>query len=300
MKNNIVAVVVTYNRKDILRECINRLLRQKEVPCDILIINNSSTDGTEEMIETEFSIKEVLYFNTGKNLGGAGGFEFGIGKAVRLGYEYIWIMDDDSLPTETALKELTNADNELLGKWSFLSSAVYWTDGTLCKANIPKKSLFSFVRKKEYEKHLVRVKVASFVSLYVKSQDVKEIGLPIGDYFIWTDDYEYTLRLSSKDRGYLVTDSKVIHAMKENKKVNLAIEGNDRIDRYKLLYRNDYHCYSKQGLEGYLYLFLKFVYTLLNVLVKSGEMRIKRIKILFKGYGNGIKFKPSIKSYKDI
>lgn len=58
----------------------------------MIIIDNASTDGTEEMIEVEFQQPEIIYENTGSNLGGAGGFEYGVGKAIRMGYEYVWIM----------------------------------------------------------------------------------------------------------------------------------------------------------------------------------------------------------------
>ena len=73
-KPKVCAVVVTYNRKEKLKKCIQCLLGQADSKCDVLIVNNASTDGTEEMIRNEFKIPEVLYYNTGANLGGAGGF----------------------------------------------------------------------------------------------------------------------------------------------------------------------------------------------------------------------------------
>lgn len=41
--------------------------------------------------------KTIFYFNTGRNLGGAGGFNFGVRKAYEAGYDYIWLMDDDTI-----------------------------------------------------------------------------------------------------------------------------------------------------------------------------------------------------------
>lgn len=55
----IVAAVVTYNRKELLVECINALLKQTE-PVDLMIIDNASTDGTKEKIQN-LSVKKKLF-----------------------------------------------------------------------------------------------------------------------------------------------------------------------------------------------------------------------------------------------
>ena len=44
---SVATVVVTYNRKDKLRRCLDAVIRQKgsTIP-DIIIVDNNSTDGT--------------------------------------------------------------------------------------------------------------------------------------------------------------------------------------------------------------------------------------------------------------
>ena len=294
MRKKTAAVVVTYNRKELLKQCIDRLLRQEGVGCDVIIVDNASTDGTQEMIMRQYNRAEVIYANTGTNLGGAGGFQYGVKKAVSMGYEYVWIMDDDTLPEKTALYKLFEADRELDGEWGVLSSVAYWTDGNICRMNIQKKNIFSHVGEKEYYKKYSFVKMCSFVSLLVKSEVVKEIGLPIGEYFIWTDDYEYTGRISSKYPCYMVPGSKVVHAMKVHTRVNFATDDETRIDRYRYIYRNDVHCYRRYGWRGWLYIILKDTYTLLNILLNARGSRIKRIKIVGKGFIEGLSFKPFI------
>ena len=106
--NKYVEVIVTYNRKKLLKENIEALLNQTFKDHDILIVDNNSNDGTKEMV-AEIQDNRIKYYNTGKNLGGAGGFAFGLRKAIELGYLYAWIMDDDSIPTPTALENLLKA-----------------------------------------------------------------------------------------------------------------------------------------------------------------------------------------------
>ena len=104
--SKIAAVIVTYNRKELLLECVEAILGQEETVPSIIVVDNDSSDGTEQALEGYVAEGTVTYFNTGSNLGGAGGFQYGIRKAVELGYDYLWIMDDDCIPSRTALATL--------------------------------------------------------------------------------------------------------------------------------------------------------------------------------------------------
>lgn len=68
--NRTAALIVTYNRKELLTQCIEALL---EMPCDIIVIDNASTDGTEATLSSFIGSGQISYHNTGANLGGAGG-----------------------------------------------------------------------------------------------------------------------------------------------------------------------------------------------------------------------------------
>ena len=105
----IAAVVVTYNRLALLQQGIDCLLAQKlssDAALDVLVIDNASTDGTGEALAGRVKAGEIRYFNTGANLGGAGGFNWGMRQAVQDGYDFVWIMDDDCQPHEDALQAL--------------------------------------------------------------------------------------------------------------------------------------------------------------------------------------------------
>ena len=72
--NTTAAVVVTYNRKELLSQCITKPLGQVGVSCDIFVIDSASTDGAQEMVAHDYSGEErVRYYNIGANLGGAAG-----------------------------------------------------------------------------------------------------------------------------------------------------------------------------------------------------------------------------------
>lgn len=293
----IAAVIVTFNRKELLFQCIDCLEKQTVDGMDILVIDNASTDGTDADLAPFVQSGRVNYFNTGENLGGAGGFSFGIERAAELGYEFIWLMDDDTMTHPDTLEKLLKADRELSGNYGFLSSTALWTDGSKCRMNVQKRDVFSHLSGEE--KLIEQIGVATFVSLFLPTRIVKEVGLPVREFFIWTDDVEYTDRISSKFPCYLVRDSVVTHAMKTNIGVDLASENSGRLERYRYCYRNEMYVYRRHGLKGALYLIAKDGYHALRIILKSKGSKGKKLKVLFGGVKDGFSFRPKIRYLKE-
>lgn len=294
--NDVVAIVVTYNRKEMLLKCIEHLSQLQSVKCDIMIIDNASTDGTKEALNNLIDLNLIIYCNTGSNLGGAGGFQFGMIEALKRGYKYLWLMDDDVFPEPDSLDELLKADRELDGKYGFLSGIARWTDGSPCKMNVQKTGLKKTID--DYSSKTVPVIMATFVSFFVKSETVLEVGLPIKEFFIWADDLEYSRRISLKYPCYAVNKSTVIHNMKSNNKVGIEHEHQDRLWRYKYLYRNEVYIYRREGIKARLYMFLRVVLHLTRVLFMAKESKKEKLKVILNSYHDGSSFRPEIEYYK--
>lgn len=285
----IAAVVVTYNRKELLVQCVKCLLSQ-QTECDVLVVDNASTDGTIQALE-QMSSPRLFYRNTGENLGGAGGFHFGMRWAVEAGYDYVWIMDDDALPQPDALTQLWSAHQRLNGEYGWLSSRCLWTDGTLCPMNVQRITPYKDL--KEPTQELAPVQMASFVSLFLKATVIQKMGLPLRQFFIWTDDWEYTRRISRAMPCYVVWNSTVIHAMKSKTIANIATDVPERLFRYRYFYRNDVYLYRREGLKGWLWLLAKDLWHSVQVLQKSSD-KLEKLKIIWGGFWTGIKFAPQV------
>lgn len=293
--NNIVAVIVTYNRIDMLRQCIQHVQAQT-VLCDILIIDNASTDGTEVFVK-QLADTIIHYYNTGENLGGAGGFNLGMKLAVERGYDYVWIMDDDCLPQNNALEKLIDANNILNGKYGWLSSKCLWIDGSICSMNVQRDTPYADI--KDFSKSMIAAEMASFVSLFLKANTIQKYGLPIKDFFIWTDDWEYTRRISRRLPCYVVTDSQVIHAMKTNTVVNIATDSRERLPRYKYFYRNDVYFYRREGIKGCVWILAKDIWHSAQIIAKRKDI-VRKLKIVWENAVKGIFFNPKIEYCKQI
>ena len=88
------AVIVTYNRKAMLQRCLRALCTQTAGVPELWVIDNASTDGTAELV-AQLNLPTMHYYNTGKNLGGAGGFACGIHLPLVLGFTVIIIPNLD-------------------------------------------------------------------------------------------------------------------------------------------------------------------------------------------------------------
>ncbi len=239
----IIAVVVTYNRLALLKECIAALFSQLRVPDEIIVINNSSTDGTGEWLQT----KNVTVV-TQPNLGGSWGFYTGVKTAYQNGADWVWIMDDDTIAEKDCLQKLTDAvniTNQNNIKTGFLASKVLFTDGNLHMMNkqvICKEQKHSVLN----TKNIYEIEFSSFVSLMVNREAIKELGLPMKEFYIWGDDVEYTKRIITNGyAGLLVNDSVAIHKTPTNYKSDIYADVPGNLWKYKYGIRNELYLRKK-------------------------------------------------------
>ena len=294
MNKKVLATVVTFNRKKLLVECIEAL-KHSQFACDILIVDNASTDGTKEEIFNYVDNECIYYLNTGANLGGAGGFNFALKEGVKMGYEYIWIMDDDTIVHKDSLLELMNATEKLNGNFGFLSSYVQFTDGTPCLMNVPGLDEIKWYEGLQDGNNLIKINRATFVSSLVPAKVIKEKGLPIKEFFIWSDDTEYTKRISRDLPSYFVPKSIVTHKMNSNTNTYLSQyvnEDTDRVNRFFFTFRNTFYLRKKTGIFATIKYTGKLGYIFFRVLLQSKKFKLKKLHILLKGFIAGIFFNP--------
>ena len=289
---DVTAVVVTYNRLPLLQQCLATLRAQTVQGFTVLLVDNASTDGTAAYVRT-LAMPGLVYRNTGENLGGAGGFAYGIQAAAELGCEAVWIMDDDTLPEPGALEALLSADAAHGGDYGWLSSRALAPDGIDQPMNVQRRTMYRDIAPlPKAAAQEVPAVMASFVSLFLRTETVRRFGLPIAEFFIWSDDWEYTRRISREKPCYVVPASRVVHAMQNPGVVNIAKDVPARWARYRYFYRNDVVLYRREGLPGWLWLLAKDAWHTVQVLRDGQGSRARRIGIIWKGFAAGVRFHP--------
>jgi rhamnopyranosyl-N-acetylglucosaminyl-diphospho-decaprenol beta-1,3/1,4-galactofuranosyltransferase len=101
----ICAVIVTYNRPEPLIRCVTAVFNQTLRPKTVMIVDNCSNIPAAEVLRHHFA-KELQIFRFEQNTGGAGGFHFGMAEAFRQGFDAVWLMDDDGVPSDSCLANL--------------------------------------------------------------------------------------------------------------------------------------------------------------------------------------------------
>lgn len=293
--SKILAVVVTFNRKEMLAECLQSLLDQQS-PCDILIVDNASTDGTFESISTVVSRPNINYVNTEANLGGAGGFNFALKYVYGLDYDYYWLMDDDTIPDTDALTRLIEVAKSKDNHFGFIASFARFTDGNACLMNLPKLTSDWYDGNK-YTSGVVKINQATFVGFFTQKKVVKKLGLPIKDFFIWADDTEYSRRIAATYPSYLALNSQVTHKMKKNGNVSFRMflrEDGNRVDRYFYSYRNKFFLARQEGVLATLLYSAKVVSKFILTPFLAKDNRWRKMRIIMRGFTSGIFFNPDI------
>lgn len=304
-KPKIAAVVVTYNRKVLLMECLTAILAQTYPVSKIIIINNASTDGTEELLGDEgiLTNQVVDYHRMDANTGGSGGFYTGLEIVESTeGIDWAWVMDDDTIPEAISLEELIRA-SMFDEKISFLASCVRGINDE--PMNVP--FIDERVTDNGYEDwyirlnySMVKIRKATFVSLLIKKEAIIKCGLPCREYFIWGDDFEYTTRLTRYyGSAYLVGNSWVCHKRYNSKAISIVNEENiDRVKNYFYSYRNTMiNMYLYNGQSGYFKQFVKYFAFSFKVL--KYEKGLLKFMVVQKGVWNSLLMRKYFKKYVD-
>jgi len=210
MSEKVAAVVVTYNRKELLIECLEAIRNQTHKLDTIFIIDNRSTDGTPEFLLAKSYIPklpdasiaenqliqnripflnspseniDINYLRKSENDGGAGGFYEGMKQAYEAGYHWLWLMDDDGLPSLNCLENLLRYGK--IGIIDYIAPNIIDEHGL---------SIFS---DKFSQSNIATIQYygGPFNGILLSKYLLEKIGLPIKEFFIWGDEMEYRNRI---------------------------------------------------------------------------------------------------------
>lgn len=213
-------VIVTYNREKLLRECVRQVIDQTSPADRIIIVNNASTDGTNDYLE-QLSDQEIRcqIITCPENIGGAGGFARGIAQAVKCDVDCVLLIDDDAILSPDYMEKLLAA-RRADPKYKAFAGAVKANGriDTCHRKNISRIGLLMReCPESAYQSACFPCDIASFCGMLVDGELLMQIGLPHAEYFIWHDDAEYSLRIRRYSRFLIVPDAVLDHRTAINK-----------------------------------------------------------------------------------
>src|SRR5229473_1738365 len=98
----VLAYIHTKNEADFIEQALEALRRQTRPPDAILIVDNGSTDGTLNRAFPE----QVTVIRNPSDIGTSGSVRVGFAHAFEHGFDWMWILDADSMPESGMLAKL--------------------------------------------------------------------------------------------------------------------------------------------------------------------------------------------------
>lgn len=290
----LAAVIVTFNRKVELLKNIEMLMQQKHMPDKCYIIDNHSTDGTEEFLRINniLQIDWIQYVYLPQNIGGAGGFYTGSKLAYQNGYDFICLMDDDGRPNDVETLDILMKHTEechVRNPLVFLNALVCGENDVL--------SFGLFEKKTNYKKDVIRKshhglivgRVNPFNGTIISRELFKKIGFPNRQFFIKGDEYDFLSRAKNA-KAFIATvvNANYYHPILEREKIRFLGK------EYILTVESPWKTYYR--VRNYTYIFSKNQkYNLIGCMLKEQVLGIlflsskkkEMIKMVIKGIIDG-------------
>lgn len=285
----IIAVIVTYNRKALLEECLLAISGQSLVLDTILIIDNASTDGTIETLQQNGWLErpKIQLIALKENTGGAGGFAAGMQYAFEHGADYVWMMDDDAIPHSTALEELMRyaTPEHIYGSLAVNGEDTAWATTLLAENKT--------VHLKKQVSELAEVQSLPFLGFLTSKEIYQNIGLPDASYFIAADDVEYCMRAQhAGHKIFICGQSQIEHPKSDRYEDNILGKRITYLNlvpwkryydtRNRLLIAKKYY-----GLKLYTQTIPSLIFRLI-IALRSGKDRSKQLKAFFAGFYDAV------------
>jgi rhamnopyranosyl-N-acetylglucosaminyl-diphospho-decaprenol beta-1,3/1,4-galactofuranosyltransferase len=279
----VFAIVVTYNRLPLLQKTIAALLGQSFALYSIVVVNNSSSDGTKEWLDGQPYLTAIHQ----ENLGGAGGFRTGVHHSMLKGADWLWLMDDDVLPEKNCLQimmqytSVSRCINPIhINPDGLLSDEERWFDAASCQI------INLYNRSYQHGKKLWFRNLGSFEGMLIAGDVVEKIGLPDERFFVAHDDLVYGY-LASRFTNVAVAADAVIKRQPVTK-TPAAIYNYD----YYYMYRNLWllEAYANKELplfQGYRKrrVLMHFLYGIYKIFfVDKPPEKSRALKTLFVAY----------------
>lgn len=233
MKNTCI-IILTYNNIEDTIECINSLKMLKGGPYKIFLVDNSSSDGTPEIINKLYS--EIEIFRLEKNVGFASGFNHGIYHALSENFEHIFMINNDTIADQDMMLQLlkvSDADQKcgvIMPKIFYYphhqgvaSRNKVWSDGGYYRTCPPAIKLkdnrkninFDVTRKVEY---------APACALLIHRRTFESVGLFDPGYFFFYEDWDFSERVRSAGLNiWCAPDAKIWHKVSSTIKKDMTV-----------------------------------------------------------------------------
>ncbi|MBN1524623.1 MAG: glycosyltransferase [Spirochaetales bacterium] len=232
---NIAGLVLTFNRKALLPKTLDALIHQSRKLDRLIVINNASTDGTDDVLkkyQKELAADFFTVVTLPENIGSSGGFSRGMEYIVEnTDCDWIYMMDDDAISEQGAAEKFDYY-------YSSLKPSVQKKVGILQNERCTDAEEFKSLKIPTHEVRGRPMFRVTFEGYLIKTEVIRKIGYPRQEFFIYSDDIDYTWRAIGKGfKVFRVLGNYIYHKdWAKLDKVNRGIVIKPNIPPWKLYY----------------------------------------------------------------
>ncbi|GAB4469448.1 MAG: glycosyltransferase family 2 protein [Anaerolineae bacterium] len=262
-------VIVSWNVRDLLRECVASIKGQHLEPApEIIVVDNLSTDGTVEMLRREHP--DVHVIEPGENTGFSRGNNLGIRVS---GGEYILLLNPDTRVLDDALArlvayldqhpevgvvgpQLLNADGSVQS--SRRRFPTLWTaffESTWLQPIAPPPLLDRFYMRDQDDTATCEVDWLQGAALLVRRKAIEQCGLLDEGFFMYSEELDWQRRI--KAAGWRIVyypGAQIIHYGGKSSEQVVALL-HIHFQTSKIRYFRKYHGWlAADALRGFLLL----------------------------------------------
>lgn len=224
---DVSVIIVTYNSRAVLGPCLESLKRQTLFrQTEVLVVDNASSDGTPELIRTEYPWVELV--RGSENVGYSRGVNLGIRRAQG---DYLLVLNPDTVVQEDSIAKLVDFMNGAPNA-GIVGPKLIFHDGNLqysCRRFYNWKVLVLrrtplgkiFKNSKAVSDHLMQdfdhesTKDVDWIlgaCMMVRRKAVESVGLMDERFFLYFEDVDWCYRMRQKGwTVYYHPDSVVVH-----------------------------------------------------------------------------------------
>lgn len=240
----ISVVIVSYNVQEYLCICLDSILSQKNILCEIIVVDNNSTDGTTDTLSGEYPTVKII--TNIDNVGFSAANNQGIKKSSG---EIIMLLNPDTELKDINSMHLIKDYMDRNPAVDILVPLLINTDGSFQASfweppGIKKLILELFylhkLKKAEQPSSEVVVQAASGAALFFRQSLISEIG-GLDENMFWMEDTDFCYRATEAGRKILFNpDIKIIHHGGKSSVENYSITiPNQIISRIKFSRKHD-------------------------------------------------------------
>ena len=226
------ALIVTWNRKDDVIECIESIINTGYSRLIIYLVDNASADGTVNVVADKFP--DVRIIRSEENLGFAGGNNLGLSWILEDGLDSVFLVNDDVVVSRDSLTILARHlfESNSIGVTSpkvliHSDPSVIWSAGGLIDRNTGIAIQRRYGEIDRNKEKIQEIDYAVGCAMLVKTEAIREAGLLDPRYFTYYEETDWCRRI--KESGFkvlYVPKSRVSH------KVTMQTTGRNQASYY--------------------------------------------------------------------